>query len=70
MIEKCQLAASEISAEEVLNASIVKNVIGQMESLRVTRLIVTDQNGIAIYDSSILPQTGKYSVAGGGTGVG
>ena len=60
MIEKCQLAASEISAEEVLNASIVKNVIGQMESLRVTRLIVTDQNGIAIYDSSILPQTGKY----------
>ena len=60
MIEKCQLAASEISLEEVLNATTVKNVIGQMESLRVTRLIVTDQNGVAIYDSTPLPQTGKY----------
>ena len=60
MIEKCQLAASEISSEEVLNSSVVKNVIGQMESLRVTRLIVTDQNGTAIYDSSPLSQTGKY----------
>ena len=62
MIEKCQLAASEISSEEVLNAATVKSVIGQMESLRVTRLIVTDQNGVAIYDSAPEPQTGKYII--------
>ena len=60
MIEKCQLAASEISSEEVLNASTVKTVISQMESLRVTRLVVTDQNAIAIYDSAAEPKVGKY----------
>ena len=51
MIEKCQLAAAEISSEEVLNESSVKSVVEQMESLRVTRLIITDRNGIALYDS-------------------
>ena len=60
MIEKCQLAASEISSEEVLNASTVKTVISQMESLRVTRLVVADQNAIAIYDSAAEPKVGKY----------
>ena len=51
MIEKCQLAAAEISSEEVLNEASVKSVVEQMESLRVTRLIITDRNGIALYDS-------------------
>ena len=52
MIEKCQLAADEIATLEVLNTSTVSGIVGQMESLKVTRLIVTDQNGIALYDSS------------------
>jgi len=60
MIEKCQLAAAEISAEEVLNATIVNNVVKQMGSLRVTRLVVTDRYGVAIYDSSSESQNGKY----------
>ena len=51
MIEKCQLAAAEISAEEVVYSSSVKAVVDQMESLRVTRLIITDKNGLALYDS-------------------
>ena len=60
MIEKCQLAAAEISAEEVLNVTTVSNAVNQMGSLRVTRLVVTDARGIAIYDSASESQVGKY----------
>lgn len=59
MIEKSQLAAAEISSEEVLNAASVKAVVEQMESLRVTRLIITDRNGLALYDSSAGSQQNK-----------
>ena len=62
MIEKCQLAASEISAEEVLNITTVSNVVKQMGSLRTTRLVVTNRSGVAIYDSSVESQTGKYMI--------
>ena len=51
MIEKCQLAADEISKLEVINASTVSEGISQLGSLKVTRLIVTDQAGLIIYDS-------------------
>lgn len=61
MIEKCLLAASEISAEEVLNQTTVNNAVKQIGSLRVTRLVVTDRSGIAIYDSSE-NAVGKYMV--------
>ena len=52
MIEKCQLASDEISNLEVLNTSTITGIVNQMESLVVTRLIVTDLNGVALYDSS------------------
>ncbi len=52
MVEKCQLASDEISTLEVLNSTTVTSIIGQMESLKVTRLIVTDQQGLALYDSA------------------
>lgn len=51
MIEKCQLAAAEISGLDVLNGSTAAAAVSQMGSLRVTRLIITDQNGLAVYDS-------------------
>lgn len=51
MIEKCQLTASEISALEVLNPSTAAAAITQMANLNVTRLLITDQNGIALFDS-------------------
>jgi len=51
MIEKCQLAADEISKLEVINASTVSDAVSQMGSLKVTRLIVTDQTGLIIHDS-------------------
>ena len=60
MIEKCQLAASEISAEEVLNTTTANNAVTQIGSLRVTRLLVTDVRGVAIYDSASELNVGKY----------
>ena len=51
MIEKCQLAAAEISSLEVVNNSTVASAVSQMSGLRVTRLIVTDRAGVAVYDS-------------------
>ena len=59
MIEKCQLAAAEISSEEVLNEASVMAAVGQMERLRVTRLIITDRNGLALYDSREESQQNK-----------
>ena len=52
MIEKCQLASDELSTLDVWNNSTVSNVLGQLESLRASRLIVTDQSGLCIYDST------------------
>ncbi len=51
MIEKVQLAASEIADLEVLNPSTASSVVSQMGGLRVTRLLITDKNGRAVYDS-------------------
>ena len=51
MIEKCQLAADEISALDVINSSTVADTVVQLGSLKVTRLMVTDQLGWVIYDS-------------------
>jgi len=52
MIQKCQLAADEIAALEVVNSSTISGMISQMESLKSTRIIVTDQNGVSLYDSA------------------
>ena len=51
MIEKCQLAADEISALDVINNSTVTDTVIQLGSLKVSRLMVTDQLGQVIYDS-------------------
>ena len=53
MVEKCQLAAADIATLEVLNTSNVSKAVSGMESLRVTRLLVTDHAGTVLYDSYI-----------------
>ena len=58
MIEKCQLAAAEIANLEVLNASTASSAVSQMGTLRVTRLIITDQAGLVLYDSHSTGYTG------------
>ena len=63
MVERCLIAASEISKAEVLNNTTVTDALSQLGSLKTTRLIVTDQAGMAIYGSyeqnSVL---GKYAL--------
>lgn len=51
MIEKCLLASQEISTLDVLNPSTTASAVAEMGSLKVSRLIITDQSGLAIYDS-------------------
>lgn len=53
MIEKCKLAAAQISDIEALNRSTVARAVSNFEDLNVYRLVITDPNGLAIYDSSI-----------------
>jgi len=52
MIEKCLLVSDEIATLDVLNNTSIATIVGQMESLKVTRLIVTDQSAKVLYDSS------------------
>ena len=52
MSEKCQLAADEISKLDVINSTAIAKTLMQMESLKVTRTIVTNQSGKALYDSA------------------
>ncbi len=51
MIEKCLLAADEISTLEVINSSTISGVLQEMDSLTMTRMIVTDQRGLTLYDT-------------------
>ena len=52
MIEKCQLAANEISELEIINQSTITEAVSQMGTLKVNRLVVTDQTGLTLYDST------------------
>ena len=52
MIEKCLLASDEIATLDVMTSSAVTSTVEQMESLKITRLIVTDQSCRVLYDSS------------------
>ena len=61
MIEKCLLASDEVSTLEVMNSSTVSAVVGQIESLKVSRLLVTDQAGCTLYDSGGA-QLGSYAL--------
>ena len=61
MIEKCQLAAARIADIEVLNFTTVANAVEKMDSLKVNRLIITNQDGLSVYDSlSQNSSVGKY----------
>ncbi len=51
MIEKCLLVSDEIATLDVLNNTSISSIVGQMESLKVTRLMVTDQTGKILYDT-------------------
>ena len=52
LVEKCQLAADELGTIQQPDDVTVAQQLGKMESLTVTRLIVTDRSGTALYDSA------------------
>ncbi|MBQ7415527.1 MAG: HAMP domain-containing histidine kinase [Oscillospiraceae bacterium] len=51
MVEKSQLAATEIGMLNVLTETTVSNTVNKFSNLKVTQLLVTDQEGLVIYDS-------------------
>lgn len=53
LVEKCHLAADELGTLEELDAFAISQLLGKMESLTVTRLIVTDPGCAALYDSAL-----------------
>lgn len=61
MIEKCLLVSDEIATLDVLNSTSIASVVGQMESLKISRLMVTDHNAKVLYDSAN-EQVGNYSI--------
>lgn len=77
MIEKCLIAASDIRELEVISTTTVTDAVAQLASLKVistttdgmapldstkvSRLIVTDQAGVIIYDS-YGPNAGRYAM--------
>ncbi len=60
MMDKLQLVSTEINRQEVLNTDAVAEAISSLDSLRVTRLLVSDPNGVAVYDSMDGAAVGQY----------
>lgn len=52
MVERCLLASSQIADLDIINGTTVANVVSQIDSQTVTRLIVTDQSCATIYDTA------------------
>ena len=61
MLEKCQLAADEIAQQDVISHSAVRVALSKLDSLSVTRMMVTDAHGFTVYDSLGLAE-GTYAV--------
>jgi len=61
MIEKCLLISDEIAGLDVMNTTSIAGIVGQMDSLKVSRLLVTDQSAKVLYDSSS-EAVGQFSI--------
>ena len=59
--EKCLLAVDEIVTLEVMNAATVESALSNLESMTVTRTMVTDQTGLVLYDSAGTAE-GRYAL--------
>ncbi len=62
MMERCYLAATEISQLEVINPSTAAKAVSDLESLGVARLIVTDKMGSIVYDTADPNVAGVYAL--------
>ncbi len=52
MIERCLIISADIGELEVINTATVANALEQVGSLNYTLLLVTDANGVTIFDAS------------------
>ena len=62
MVERCLIAASDISLIEVLNTDSVTDAVSRMENLSISRMIVTDNSGKILYDSAGSEHLGDYAL--------
>ena len=62
IVEKCRIAASELSELDVLNASGVEAVIADMPTMNFTRLIVADPTCRVIFDSAAASTSQPYAL--------
>ena len=51
MVEKCQMASTELGALDIWNTSTVTKTVSDLGGTKVNRLVVTDKNGQILYDS-------------------
>lgn len=61
MIEKCLLTSSELGNLEIISASTIAKTVSNIGSMKVSRLIITDESGFSLYDSfAEASSVGKY----------
>jgi len=51
MLEKCKLASAAIAELGAINSNTAQQAVAAFEDLNAARLIITDENGLAIYDT-------------------
>lgn len=51
MLDKAQLISTVLSSVDTLNSENVSETVSSLQEVRVTRILVTDPSGIAVYDS-------------------
>ncbi len=61
MIERCYLAAAEISELQVMNRTTISDALANISSLRVSRVVVTDSAAKIIYDSAAAEISEEYT---------
>ena len=52
MLEKCQLVSDEIAQLDVMNEEGIRDALTQLDTLSVTRTIITDPYGLVLHDSA------------------
>ena len=62
MLERCYLAATEISDLQIINRNTVSGALSSISSLRVSRVIVTDETAKIIYDSASSSTGDRYAL--------
>ncbi len=62
MIERCLIAAADISVIDVINPDSVSEAVSTMDNLSSSRMIVTDAAGKVLYDSTGDTYLGEYAL--------